>query len=118
LARVEEIFDARPETEKGDELELLLFLVEKYEETAFPINLPDPISAIRFRMEQQNLKPEVLVPFVGSKSRASEVLRGQRPLNLAIIRKLVSGLGISAEVLLRVPEATLKAAAPAQFTGR
>src|SRR5437016_4873033 len=86
LARIEEIFDARSGTAKGDELDLLLLLVEKHEESAYPIDLPDPIEAIRFRMEQQNLKPKDLTPYIGSKSKVSEVLSGQRPLSLTMIR--------------------------------
>lgn len=108
LARVDEIFDAKPGTAKGDELELLLLLVENYEEKAFPIDLPDPITAIRFRMDQQKLKPKDLVPYIGSKSKVSEVLNGQRELSLTMIRKLVNGLGIPAEVLLQVPGAKLE----------
>jgi len=108
MARVEEIFDAKPRTAKGDELELLLLLVEKYEEKAYPIGLPDPITAIRFRMEQQKLKPKDLVPFIGSKSKVSEVLSGQRELSLTMIRRLVTGLGIPAEVLLQEPGAKLE----------
>jgi HTH-type transcriptional regulator/antitoxin HigA len=96
---------AKPGTAKGDELELLLLLVEKYEEQAFPIDLPDPIAALRFRMEQANLKPKDLVPYIGSKSKVSEVLSGQRPLSLTMIRKLVAGLGIPAEVALRAKPA-------------
>jgi HTH-type transcriptional regulator / antitoxin HigA len=101
LARIEKIFDAKPGTPKGDELELLLLLVETYEEQAYPIDLPDPITAIRFRMEQDGLTPKDLLPYLGSKSKVSEVLSGQRPLSLAMIRKLVSGLGLPAEVALR-----------------
>lgn len=108
MARVEEIFDAKPGTPKGDELELLLLLVEKYEDNAFPIDLPDPIAAIRFRMEQQNLKAKDLVPFIGSKSKVSEVLNGQRELSLTMIRKLVQGLSIPAEVLLQQQGAQLE----------
>jgi HTH-type transcriptional regulator / antitoxin HigA len=107
MARVEEIFDAKPGTPTGDELELLLLLVEKYEDKAFPIDLPDPITAIRFRMDQQNLKPKDLIPYIGSKSKVSEVLSGQRELSLTMIRKLVSGLGIPAEVLLQESGANL-----------
>jgi len=62
LARVEAIFDAKPGTPKGDELELLLLLVETYEDKAYPIDLPDPITALRFRMEQAGLKPKDLIP--------------------------------------------------------
>jgi HTH-type transcriptional regulator/antitoxin HigA len=103
LACIDKIFDARPGTVNGDELELLLLLVEKYEETEFPIALPDPVAAIRFRMEQDQLKPKDLVPYLGSKSKVSEVLSGQRPLSLTMIRNLSTGLGIPAEVLLQKP---------------
>lgn len=101
LCRIEKIFDAKPGTAKGDELELLLLLVEKFEELAFPVDLPDPITAIRFRMSQQELKPKDLVAYIGSKSKVSEVLGGRRRLSLTMIRKLVAGLGIPAEVLLQ-----------------
>lgn len=107
MARVDEIFDAKPGTQEGDELELLLLLVEKYEEEHFPIGLPDPIAAIRFRMDQEKLKPKDLVPYIGSKSKVSEILNGQRELSLTMIRKLVNGLGIPAEVLLKEPNAEL-----------
>ena len=83
LACIDKIFDAKPGTSKGDELELLLLLVEKYEEAEFPIALPDPVAAIRFRMEQDSLKPKDLVAYIGSKSKVSEVLNGQRRLSLA-----------------------------------
>jgi HTH-type transcriptional regulator/antitoxin HigA len=104
LARIEKIFAARPGTPEGEELELLTLLVEKYEEEAFPVDLPDALSAIRFRMEQQGLKAKDLVRFLGSPSRVSEVLSGTRPLSISMIRRLVAGLGIPAEVLLRDPK--------------
>jgi HTH-type transcriptional regulator/antitoxin HigA len=104
LARIEKIFDARPGTAKGDELELLLLLVETYEEQAYPIDPPDPIAALRFRMEQEGLKPKDLIPYIGSKSKVSEVLSGRRPLSLTMIRKLVAGLHLPAEVALREPK--------------
>lgn len=107
LARIDAIFDAEPGTHEGDELELLALLVENYEEEAYPIGLPDPVSAIRFRMDQQGLKPKDLIPFIGSKSKVSEVLGGQRPLSLTMIRKLVTHLGIPAESLLQLSGATL-----------
>jgi HTH-type transcriptional regulator / antitoxin HigA len=100
LRRVEELMDARPGTAAGDELELLAALVEIYEEEHYPIPPPNPIEAIRFRMEQENLKPQDLIPFLGSRSRVSEVLNGKRPLTLTMIRRLHAGLGIPAEVLL------------------
>jgi HTH-type transcriptional regulator/antitoxin HigA len=101
LARVDEIFMAKPGTPEGDELELLLLLIETYEEEKFPIDLPDPIDAIRFRMEQEELKQKDLIPIFGSKGKVSEVLNGKRDLSLAMIRKLVSDLGIPAEALLQ-----------------
>jgi HTH-type transcriptional regulator/antitoxin HigA len=104
LARIEKIFDARPGTPKGDELELLLLLVETYEEKAYPIDPPDPIAALRFRMEQAGLQPKDLVPYIGSKSKVSEVLNGRRPLSLTMIRRLVDGLHLPPEIALRKPK--------------
>jgi HTH-type transcriptional regulator / antitoxin HigA len=101
LARIEEIFTARPGSEDGDELELLTTLVELYEAEQFPVEWPDALAALRFRMEQQGLQQKDLVPFIGSASKVSEVLSGQRRLSLAMIRKLVDGLGIPAEALLK-----------------
>lgn len=102
FARINKIFDAKPGTPKGDELELLLLLVETYEDKVYPIDPPDPIAALRFRMEQDGLRPKDLIPYIGSKSKVSEVLSGRRPLSLTMIRKLVAGLGIPAEAALRV----------------
>lgn len=107
LKRIEEIFDSVPGSPEGDELELLAMLVDTYEEKTFPIDLPDPIAAIRFRMDQQGLKPKDLVPYFGSASKVSEVLSGQRSLSLSMIRNLVNELGIPAEVLLQKPGAAL-----------
>jgi len=101
LARIERIFDAKPGTAKGDELELLLLLVETYEDKKYPIDPSDPIAALRFRMEQGGLKPKDLIPYIGSKSKVSEVLSGHRPLSLTMIRNLVTGLGLPAEVAMR-----------------
>jgi HTH-type transcriptional regulator/antitoxin HigA len=100
LARIEKLMDARRNTAHGDELELLSLLVHDYEEKTFPIDKPDPVTAIRFRMEQQGLEPKDLVPFFGSRSRVSEVLSGRRNLSLKMIRALVTGLGIPADLLL------------------
>jgi HTH-type transcriptional regulator/antitoxin HigA len=108
LARLEQIFDAQPGTPEGDELELLTMLVDQYEKAAFPIGLPDPVAAIRFRLEQQGLKNKNLIPFIGSPSKVSEVLSGQRGLSLTMIRNLAQGLGIPAEVLIGKPGAKLK----------
>ena len=100
LARIDKLMDARLKTPQGDELELLSLLVHDYEDRVFPIDKPDPVTAIRFRMEQQGLKPKDLVPFLGSRSRVSEILSGRRNLSLKMIRALAGGLGIPAEVLL------------------
>ena len=107
LCRIDEIFDAQPGTPEGDELELLVTLVELYEERAYPIGKPNPIAAIRFRMDQQGLKQKDLVPYIGSASKVSEVLSGARSLSLAMIQKLTDGLGIPAEVLVRPPERSI-----------
>lgn len=93
--------DPDPGTEEADRLELLAFLVEDYESRRFPIEAPDPVEAIKFRMEQQGLTQRDLVPYIGSRSKTSEVLSGKRPLSLPMIRALHSGLDIPAPVLLR-----------------
>ena len=107
LFRIDELMDAVPDTDEGNELELLVTLVEFYEEKKYAIDLPDAVSAIKFRMEQQGLKQKDLIPFIGSKSKVSEVLSEQRPLSLSMIRKLHAGLGIPADVLMQEPEARL-----------
>lgn len=107
LNRIEEIFDAKPGSPEFDEMELLVKLVEIYEDEKYPISAPDPISAIKFRMEQQGLKSKDLIPYIGSKSKVSEVLSGKRALSLNMIRKLNEGLGIPAEVLIKETGKTL-----------
>lgn len=107
LNRIEEIFDAKPGAPEFDEMELLVKLVEIYEDEKYPISAPDPISAIKFRMEQQGLKSKDLIPYIGSKSKVSEVLSGKRALSLNMIRKLNEGLGIPAEVLIKETGKTL-----------
>lgn len=101
LERVAELITAQPDSPEFDELELWGCLIDAYERGEYPIDMPDPISAIRFRMEQQGLKKQDLVPFIGSKSRVSEVLSGKRSLSLAMIRRLHEGLGIPTDVLVR-----------------
>jgi len=107
MARIKAIFSAKPGTRKGDELDLLVTLVEAYENKAFPIDLPDPITAIRFRMEQDGLKAKDLIPYIGSASKVSEVLAGKRSLSLTMMRNVRDGLGIPAEVLLKEPKTKL-----------
>jgi len=101
LARLEELIDAAPGTPEGDELEVLATLIERYENDRYPIALPTPLAAIRFRMEQENLTPRDLEQFIGSRARVSEVLTGARPLSIGMIRSLNEHLGIPAEVLIR-----------------
>jgi HTH-type transcriptional regulator/antitoxin HigA len=103
LARIKDVFDARPGTPEGDELELLVHLVEEYEAVHHAIASPDPIEALKFRMEQGGLKQADLVPLIGNKSKVSEVLSGKRSLSLAMIRALHKGLGIPAQVLIQEP---------------
>jgi HTH-type transcriptional regulator/antitoxin HigA len=105
LFRVEQLMDAEPGTAEMDELELLTALVEMYEDQHYPINPPDPIEAIKFRMDQLGLTRKDMVPYIGTKSKVSEILNGKRPLTLAMMRSLNKNLGISAEVLLKEPGA-------------
>jgi HTH-type transcriptional regulator/antitoxin HigA len=100
VARIEELFEAPAGSAEGDELELLSMLVDQYEEAAFPIDLPEPVDAIRFRMEQLGMKAKDIVPFIGSPSKVSEVLSGKRGLSLSMIRELSEGLGIPIEALV------------------
>jgi HTH-type transcriptional regulator/antitoxin HigA len=89
-----------PNSAEGEELELLSLLVEKYEREVYPIEAPSPIEAIRFRMEQMNLRQSDIAPLFGGKTRISEVLNGKRPLNLKIITLLNEYLGIPLESLI------------------
>ena len=100
LARIEELMELEPVPDVTDELELLATLVELYEEKAYPSLFLDPVDAIRFRMEQLELRQKDLVPFMGNKSKVSEVLARKRSLSLSMIRKLHEGLEIPVEVLL------------------
>ena len=100
LERIDKLMDAEPGSSDGYELDLLVTLVELYEKEKYPIDLPDPIEAIRFRMEQMGMKPKDLIPFIGSRSKVSEVLSRQRQLSITMIRKLHKELGIPADVLL------------------
>ncbi len=100
LARIEELMALEETPAVNDELELLATLVALYEEAAYPLAAPDPIAAIRFRMEQQKLKQKDLIPYIGSKSKVSEVLSGKRSLSISMIRNLHEGLDIPLEVLL------------------
>jgi len=99
LSHIESLMDARPNTQKMDELEVLTTLVEVYEEQHYKIDAPDPIEAIKFRMEQEGLKQKDLVSIVGSKSRVSEILNRKRKLTIEMIRNLHTQLHIPIESL-------------------
>ncbi len=101
LERIEQLWDAEPNTLESDELEVLAILVEAFEEAHYPIDAPDPIEAIRFRMEQQGLEDKDLVPFLGTRSRVTEVLKRQRRLTINMIRKLNEGLKIPLDCLVK-----------------
>lgn len=100
LVQMQRLLHAKRGTSKADRLELWAKLIEDYENIHYPIEAPDPVEAILFRMEQENLKPKDLGPYLGSKSKISEVLSRKRTLSLSMIRKLHRGLGIPAEALL------------------
>ena len=100
LAEIERLFDASPGTPEGDRLELLTTLVEAYEDKHYDIPAPDPVEAILYHMESRGLTRKDLEPHVGSRARVSEILNRKRPLTLNMIRKLYTGLGISADVLI------------------
>ncbi len=110
LKEVERLFTASPQTSEGDLLEVLVTLIEAYEERNHDIPLPDPIDAICYTLESRGLSRRDLEPYIGSRARVSEVLRRKRPLTIDMIRKLHTGLGIPAEVLIQ-PYTLDKAAA-------
>lgn len=101
LNRLEELFDAQPGTEEGDELEVLSFLIDSYEKANFPIEAPDPIEAVKFRMEQLGIKQKDLAEVLGFKSRVSEIMNKKRKLTLEMIRKLHKSLNIPTNVLIQ-----------------
>ncbi len=103
LAEVSRLVDLDPKvgTPNGDRLEVLSILIEDYESKRFPIDSPNPIDAIRFRIEQNDLTVKDLVPLIGNSNRVYEVLNGKRPLTLNMIRKITKELGIPAKVLIQ-----------------
>jgi HTH-type transcriptional regulator/antitoxin HigA len=101
LKRLEIIFDSKKGTPEGDELEILGILLEKYENEHFPIDFPDPIEAIKFRMEQMGYNQTDLAKVVGLKSRASEILNRKRKLTLEMIRNIHDRMNIPTEVLIQ-----------------
>ncbi len=105
LGRIDQIFDAEEGTPENDELDVLTILVEHYEDERHPIGFPTPVAAIEFRTEQAGLTNRDLIPFLGSRSRVSEVLSGKRAITMSMARALHRHLGIPAEVLLQEPGA-------------
>jgi len=101
LKEIERLFDADPGTPDGDLLDILVTLVEVYEDEHYPIPLPDPIEAIYFYMESRELTRVDLEPYIGSRARVSEVLNRKRHLTLSMIQRLHTGLGIPAEILVQ-----------------
>ena len=118
LKRLEVLMDAKPGSPEEEELELVGLLVEHYEEEHYPIGPPTPLGAIEFFMDQKGLTNADMVQYLGSPSKVSEVLSGKRALSKTMIRKLVEGLGIPAEILLEVesyPKPVYHAAPSAQL---
>ena len=105
LKLVAPYFDNEPEVDSdaGAHFEAMLTLIEAYEAKHYPIDPPDPVDAIKFRMEQQGLKPKDLEPMIGQLNRVYEVLNGKRKLTMAMVWKLHIGLGLPAESLIRQP---------------
>jgi len=101
LAEVERLWGAKLGTPEGDRLDVLVTLIEVYEAAHYPMDPPDPIEAIKFRMEQQGLTRKDLQPLIGTRTRVAEVLNRKRNLSIEMIRRLHQALGISAEVLIR-----------------
>jgi len=101
IREIERVWGAKQGTPDGDRLDVLATLVEAYEQKHFPLDPPDPIEAIRFRLEQQGLDPRALVGVIGGRSRVYEVMHRKRALSLEMIRRLHQRFGIAAEVLIR-----------------
>jgi len=102
LKEIESLMQARRNTLEGDRLDVLVTLVEAWEHKHYPLDLPDPIEAIKYHMEQNELAPRDLIPFIGSRNRVHEVLNRKRPLTLKMIQRLHAGLRIPAESLLKI----------------
>ena len=103
LKEIEGLMNAKAGTPEGERLDVLATLVEAYERRHFPMDLPDPVEAIKFWMEQSGLAPRDLVPMIGQLNRVYEILSRKRPLTLPMIRALHEQLGIPSELLIREP---------------
>jgi HTH-type transcriptional regulator/antitoxin HigA len=104
LTEIDRLWGAESDTPEGDKLDVLITLVEVYEDKHYPIDPPDPVEAILFRMEQGGLDRKALEPFIGKSGRVSEVLNRKRPLSIEMIRNLWEGLHIPLESLIRRPD--------------
>ena len=102
LREIEGLMTARRNSPEGDRLDVLVTLVEAWERKHYPLDLPDPVEAIRYHMEQRGLEPRDLIPYIGSRNRVHEVLNRRRELTLNMIRRLHEGLGIPAESLIKI----------------
>ena len=108
MAEVERLWGARKGTAEGNRLDILATLIDVYEAEAFPMDQPDPIAAIEFRMEQMGLSRKDLEPMIGTRARVAEVFSGKRGLSVNMIRRLNEDLGIPAEALLQAPKRSSK----------
>ncbi len=104
LKEIDGLMDAKRGTAEGDRLDVLVTLVEAWEAAHYPMDLPDPVEAIKYHMEHQGLAPKDLIPYIGSRNRVYEVLNRKRPLTLKMVWRLHRGLGIPAESLIKVSE--------------
>jgi len=104
LREIEGLMHAKRNTPAGDRLDMLVALVEAFERKHYPLDLPDPVEAIKYHMDQNGLAPRDLIPFIGSRNRVHEVLNRRRPLTLKMVWRLHQGLGIPAESLIKMPQ--------------
>ena len=118
LKEIEGLMTAKRNTPEGDRLDVLVTLVEAWEAKHYPLDLPDPVAAIRYHMEQNELAPKDLVRYIGSRGRVYEILNRKRPLSLKMIWRLHQGLGIPAESLIKADPHTMavQAAGPSSHT--
>lgn len=104
LKEIDGLMVAKRGSPAGDRLDVLVTLVEAWEAKHYPLDLPDPVEAIKYHMEQRGLRPQDLAPYIGSRNRVYEILNRKRPLTLKMIWRLHTGLGIPAESLIKVAE--------------
>jgi HTH-type transcriptional regulator/antitoxin HigA len=102
LKEIEGLMNAKRNSPEGDRLDILVALVEAWDRKHYRLNLPDPVEAIKYHMDQNGLQPRDLIPFIGSRNRVHEVLNRKRPLTLKMINRLHRGLGIPAESLIKI----------------